>query len=111
MLALVIGAVTDTHRTGAVVAGKVVQFLLDQFPFTADGVHHLQWLALAVVGAGHIGDEGEEVVGLAVQAQRVETPQREGGIPDPRVAVVPIALALRCFRQRGGAGGQQGAGG
>ena len=95
---------------GVVVAGEVIEFLLDQAAFTADAVHHLQRMAFAVVGARHVGDEREEVVGLAVQAQRVEAPQRERRVAHPGVAVVPVAFALRGFRQRCGARGQQRAG-
>ena len=67
-------------------------------------------MAFAVVGAGDVGDEREEVVGLAVQPQGVEAPQRERRIAHPRVAVVPVAFALRGFRQRRGARRQQRAG-
>ena len=107
MLALVIGAVADPDRAGAVVTGKMMKLVLHQFALPADGVHHLQWALLTVVGSGHVSDEREEVVGLAVQAQRVETPQGEGGVTYPRVAVIPVAHAARSFRQRGGARGQQ----
>ena len=67
-------------------------------------------MALTVIGAGHVGDECEEVVGLAVQPQRVQAPQRECRIAHPRVAVVPISFALRGFRQRRGGRRQQRAG-
>ena len=103
VLHLVVGAVADPHRARVVVAGQVVQLLFDEGAFAADGVHHLKRVALTVVGAGHVGDEGEEVVGLAVQAQGVQTPQRERRVAHPRVAVVPVAFALRRFRQRRGA--------
>ena len=107
VLHLVVGAVADAHRAGVVVAGQVVQLLFDQAAFAADAVHHLQRMAFTVVGARHVGDEREEVVGLAVQAQRVQAPQRERRVAHPGVAVVPVAFALRGFRQRRGAGRQQ----
>ena len=110
VLHLVVGAVADPHRAGVVVAGQVVQLLLDEGAFAADAVHHLQRVALTVVGAGHVGDEREEVVGLAVQAQGVEAPQRERRVAHPGVAVVPVAFALRGFRQRRGRRRQQRAG-
>ncbi len=47
-------------------------------------------------------DEVEEVVGLPVEAERVEAPQHERGVADPRVAVVPVALAARRLGQRRG---------
>jgi hypothetical protein len=98
VLHLVVGAVADAHRTGVVVAGQMVQFFFDEAAFPADRVHHLKRVALTVVGAGHVGDEREEVVGLAVQPQRVQAPERERRITHPRVAVVPISFALRRFR-------------
>ena len=107
VLHLVVGAVADPHRTGIVVSGQVMQLLLDQAALAANAIHHLKWMALIVVRAGHVGDEREEVVGLAVQAQRVEAPERECRVSDPGVAVVPIAFALRGFRQRRGARRQQ----
>ena len=103
VLPLVVGAVADPHRAGAVVAGQVVQLLLDQAALATDAIHHLQRMAFTVVRAGHVGDEREEIVGLAVQAQRVQAPQRERRVANPRVAVVPVAFALRGFRQRRGA--------
>ena len=99
VLHLVEGAVPDSHRPGIVVARQVGKLVLDERTFTADAVHHLQRMGISVIGAGHFGDEGEEVIGLAVQAQGVEAPERERGVPDPRVAIVPVPFALRRFRQ------------
>ena len=107
VLALVVRAVADAHRPGVVVAGEVVELLFDQLAFPAYGVHHLQRMPFAVVGARHVGDEGEEVVGFAVEPQCVQAPQRERRVTHPRVAVVPVAFTLRRFGQRGGAGRQQ----
>ena len=107
MLDLVEGAVADPYRARVVIAGQMVQFLFDQAALAAHAVHHLQRMALVAVGAGHVGDEREEIVGLAVQSQRVEPPQRERRVAHPGVAIVPVAFALRRFRQRGGAGRQQ----
>ena len=73
----------------------------------ADPVHDLQ---VAVALAGDVGDEVEEVVGLPVEAERVEAPQRERGVADPGVAVVPVALAARRLRQRRGRRGDHRAG-
>src|SRR5439155_3548805 len=43
-----------------------------------------------------------EVVRLAGKAERVKAPQHEGAVADPRVAVVPVALAADGLRQRCG---------
>ena len=67
-------------------------------------------MALTVVGARHVGDEREEVVGLAVKAEGVEAPQRERRVAHPGIAIIPVAFALRGFRQRRRRCGQQGAG-
>ena len=60
---------------------------------------------------GDVGDEVEEVVGLPVEAERVEAPEHEGGVADPGVAVVPVALAARRLGQRGRGRGHHRAGG
>ena len=107
VLHLVVGAVADPHRAGVVVPGQVVQLLFDEAALAADGVHHLQRVAFTVVGPRHVGDEREEVVGLAVEPERVQAPQRECRVAHPGVAVVPISFALRRFRQRRGRRRQQ----
>ena len=98
MLVLVVGAVADPHRASPLISGQMGELLLDQRPLPADAVHHLQGTVFIAVRAGHLGDEREEVVRLPVQAQRVQTPQRERRIAHPRVAVVPIPLATWRFR-------------
>ena len=108
VLVLVVGAVAHPHRPGALVAGQVVERLLHQLGLAVDPVHDLE---LALLGLGHVGDEVEEVVGLPVEAQRVEAPEREGGVADPAVAVVPVALAAGRLGQRGGGRGDHRAGG
>src|SRR5207245_5239935 len=59
---------------------------------------------------GAVGDDVEEVVGVAREAARIRTPQHEGAVADPRVAVVPVALAADGFGQRRGRRREQGAG-
>ena len=56
----------------------------------------------ALLRLRRVGDEVEEVVGLPVEAERVEAPQHERGVADPGVAVVPVALAAGRLGQRGG---------
>ena len=107
VLPLVVGAVADPYRTRVVVAGQVTQLLLNQAALTPNAIHHLKFMALFGVRAGHIDDEREEIVGLAIEAQCVQAPQRERRIADPRVAVIPVTFALRGFRQRRGARRQE----
>src|SRR6185312_17556573 len=71
-------------------------------------VHHLEGPVAAATG---IREEVEEVVGLVVEAERVEAPEPERGVADPGVAVVPVASAARRLRQRSGARGRERAGG
>ena len=68
----------------------------------ADPVHDLK---LALVALHHVGDEVEEVVRLLVEAERVERPEHEGGVADPAVAIVPVAVAAGRLGQRGGGRG------
>ena len=102
VLVLVVGAVADPHRPRVLIAGQVLELLLLQALLAADPVHDLE-LGLLVVG--HVGDEVEEVVGLLVEAERVQRPQHERGVADPGEAVVPVAVATRRLGQRGGARG------
>ena len=97
VLVLVMGAVADPHRPRVLVAAEVVEDLLGQLGAAVDPVHDLE---LALRGLGAVGHEVEEVVGLPVEPERVEPPEREGGVADPGVAVVPVALAARRLGQR-----------
>ena len=64
----------------------------------ADPVHDLQ--ARPSSSPATSADEVEEVVGLPVEAERVEAPEHERRVADPRVAVVPVALAAGRLGQR-----------
>ena len=108
VLVLVVGAVAHPDRPRALVTRQVGELLLLQLGLAVDAVHDLE---LALLGLGHVGYEVEEVVGLPVEAQGVEAPERERGVPDPGVAVVPVALPARRLRQRRGGRGDHGAGG
>ena len=46
-------------------------------------------------------DELHELAGLLVEADHVQAPEGEGRVPDPGVAVVPVALPARRLGQRG----------
>ena len=66
---------------------------------------------LQVVGLGGVLHEVEVVVGLPLEAERVQAPQHERAVAHPRVAVVPVAFAARRLRQGGRGGGDHRAGG
>ena len=96
VLALVVGAVADPHGAGVVVAREVVERLLEQLALALDAVHHLQ-----VVGLGGVLHEVEVVVGLPLEAERVQAPQHERAVANPGVAVVPVADAAGGLGQAG----------
>ena len=106
VLVLVERAVADPHRLRVLVAGQVRQDRLGQVALAAEPVHHLQVTAVL----DPVGHELEEAVGLRVEPQRVEAPQRERRVSDPRVPVVPVALATRRLWERGRPRGHQRAG-
>ncbi len=77
--------------------------LLEVF-LAPDAVHDLQ---RAILVARDFGDVLDEVVGLPVEPQRVQRPQRERRVAHPAEAVVPVALPARRLRQRGRRRGDQ----
>ena len=88
VLALVVGAVADPHRARVLVALQMIERRLGEVLATVDPVHDLQ---RAVIVAIQVSDVLHEVVGLPVQTQGMQPPQREGRVPHPAVAVVPVA--------------------
>ena len=90
------GVVADPHRPRALVAGEVIERLLVELRAPVDAVHDLQVLVLDPVG-----DEVEVVARLPVEAEGRESPQHERRVPQPAVAVVPVALAAGRLGQRG----------
>ena len=104
VLALRMGGVADAHRARVRVPGQVVEFVLLEVAFPAYAVHDLQFL----VTAGDVGDEGEEVDGLPVEAETVHRPEREGRVTDPAVAIVVVSFAADGLGQgRGGGRGER----
>jgi hypothetical protein len=104
VLALGVGLVANPDRAGAIVAAEVAEHPLGEPPLTVHPVDHLH----LAVPLGDVGQEPEEVVGLPVEAERVQAPQRERGITQPAEPVVPVPLAARHLGQRGGGRGDHG---
>ena len=96
VLALIVGGIADPNRARALVAGQVIEYLFGQVALPADAVHDLE---RAVGVALEVGDVLDEVVSLPAEPERAETPEREGRVAHPGVAVVPVALAARRLRQ------------
>src|ERR671923_2255879 len=90
VLRLAVRAVARPYGAGALVTREMVERLLHQVRLAVDPVHDLEGV---LPRPGDVGDEVEEVVRLPVEAERVEPPEHEGGVPDPGEAVVPVALA------------------
>ena len=98
VLMLRVGRVPDPYRLRADVAVEMVEGALGQLLLAADPVHDLQ---VRVIDADAL-DEAHEVGCLVVEPEHVQAPEREGGVADPGVAVVPVALAAGRLRQRRG---------
>ena len=105
-------AVADPHRRRAHVALQVRELLLGQVLTPVDAVHDRQRARLA---AGRVAEAplqpAHERAGLLGEPEPEQRVEREGGVADPRVAVVPVARAADLFRQAGGGGGHDRAGG
>jgi hypothetical protein len=98
ILLLVEGAVAEPHGMGSCISGQLVARGLGEVTAPVDPVHDLE---AAVVVRLEVRDELHELVGLPVEVQEVQRLQRERRIPDPREAVVPVALAAGRLRERG----------
>ena len=102
-LALVPGAVADPHRGSCPrQPAEVGQLALGQVALAADAEHDLQVVAPPQLGRRRRRHEVEELVGLVGAGGHPQRLQREAGVADPRVAVVPVARAARRLGQRGG---------
>ena len=99
-LELVGRAVPDPDGRRAPIALEVVEHLLGNLGAPVDGVHDLE-------GAGLVADALAEAVrqpvheagGLVGEAEPEQRIEGEGGVPDPRVAVVPVAPAADLLRE------------
>jgi hypothetical protein len=107
-LELVDGAVADPHRPGLLIAGQPVQLLLGDPPLAGHAVQDLHLPRLA-------GDGPQQPLaprlGLVDQPGQHQRRQGEGRVPQPAVAVVPVADPAELLGQRGGGGGDDAAGG
>ena len=107
VLTLIERAVADPHGLCSGVPTEVRQRDLGEISPPVDPVHDLQ---TAVGVRLQLGDVLHELVGLAVQVEPMQRAQREGGVAQPAVSVVPVPFAAWGFRQRGREGGDGRAG-
>ena len=103
--------VADPHRARVAVARPVRVLDLRQLGPPVDPVHDLQRprrpdLPLARA----VGEPAHERRGLLGEAEPEQAVERERGVADPRVAVVPVALAADLLGQRGRRRGDERAG-
>ena len=105
-LKLVRGAVPDPDGRGSLVALQVLEHLLLELGAAVDPVHDLERaVPLRPDLAEALAQPLHERRGLVGEAQPQERVEREGGVADPGVAVVPVATAAELLGQaRGGRG-------
>src|ERR1035437_8364177 len=94
VLRLRVGRVPGPDRPRALVTGQMVEDLLGEIPLAVHAVDDLE----LVVALGEIGEEPEEIIGLPVEAKRVEAPEREARVAEPAVPVIPVALPAGFLR-------------
>ena len=102
-LQLVVGAVAEPDGPRPAVAVEVVEGLFGQVLAAVQPVHELQ--GPVVTGALAAGfDPTHERAGFLGETDTQEAVERESGVPDPGVAVVPVALSANALGQthRGG---------
>src|SRR5205085_4871736 len=108
-LRLVPRAVADADRARVAPAAQVRERALGQVVLAADAVHDLQ-RSVARAAARRARHERDELLGLVGAGADVQRLEGEARVADPRVAVVPVALAADAVRQRGGRRGDDRAG-
>ncbi len=108
-LGLVPGAVADPHRRRVAPAAQVRERALREVVLAADAVHDLQRVVGARTATGGARHERDEVLRLVGARADVERLQREARVADPRVAVVPVALAADGLGERRRRRGDDGA--
>jgi hypothetical protein len=106
------GAVPDPHRPGAAPALEVIERLLGQVRAAIDPVHDPQRArAVLRLVRGAVLEPVAEPGGLVEVTEPEQRVDGERAVPDPGVAVVPVALAAFLLGQPGGRRGDRRAGG
>ena len=106
-LQLGVRRIADAHRRGFLVAGQPVGVPFGEPPLAADAVHDLQLIRAA-------GDRAQQPFAPSLRffviAGMHGAEQRQRGVAQPAIAVIPIALAAEPLRQRRGRRGDDAAG-
>ena len=98
--------VADPHGPAALVAGQMRQLELRQVAFAQRAVEDLEVRRVAADGAQQPVAPRARLVEETGPEQRVE---REGGVAQPAVAVIPVAAAAELLGQAGGRRGHDAA--
>src|SRR5215212_1661157 len=102
-LQLVVGTVADPDRPRAPVALQMLQSLLGEVAPPIYAVHELQRaVRLRLVAA--VLEPAHERLSLLGEPDAQETVEGEGGVTDPGVTVIPVALPSYTLRQAGSRG-------
>ena len=89
--------VAHAHRSRAAIAGQPAHLVFIETPLARDAVEYLQILGTTRHGAQQPLAPGDRFFVVAGEQQRV---QRERGIAQPAVTVVPVAHTALLLRQR-----------
>ncbi len=94
-LQLRVRGIADAHRRRILITGQAVDFPFGEPPLAADAVHDLQLIG----GAGNRAQQPfAPSPRLFVIAGVHGAEQRQGGVAQPAIAVIPIALAAEPLR-------------
>src|SRR5215469_15495506 len=97
-LCLFHGGIADAYRPRSFIAGQPWHLPFGESPFAAEPIHDLQLVRAAC-------DRAEQPVspcsGLVIKARMHQSEQREGGVTQPAITVIPVASAADLLRQRG----------
>ena len=102
------GGIADAHRRRALVARQPPEGQLAEATLPGEPVHDLDLAGVARHGAQEPLPPRPRLVGVPAHHERVEG---ERGVPEPAVAIVPVAHAPDEFGQGGGRRGHDAAGG
>src|SRR3546814_127809 len=91
-------AIADAHRLGALIAREPGKLDLGEAPLAGEPIHDLQLRRTSGGSAQHPLAPCSRLVPVTRCQQGIE---RERGIADPAVAVVPVALTADLLGQRG----------
>ena len=113
-LMLLVGGIAHPDRTTSLVAGEMLQseFVDGSQPVNGvenpqmflgrrrDGVLRCVPLA-ALLGLENVTEKPDNIVRLGLEAKSVESPHGKGGISNPGVAIVPVAVPTDMLGERG----------